>query len=643
MDDLIDTRKIKRRSDIQAYRGVAVISVLLYHLNSDFFQYGYLGVDIFFVISGFVISNLIYSQITEGKFTIKNFYFQRFRRIVPSLVSFIIFAQILSYFFLDHQFVYQTSLGNLASIFFVSNVYFANISNYFEPDTSLNLIINLWSLSVEEQFYLIFPFFALLTSKLSNKKKIYVSLLVIVISILFFSNQLFNQIGIFERLFANYENFIFYSPFTRAWQFFLGIIAMFINQKIKNKELLKSNSTLFVFSQLFLIYFISFNPVFINKDLKLWILMGFVFLLLVFEITFTTDRNLLLKLLLFTGNISYSLYLFHQPILASIRNHNYYGSYDEEKFYHLDNLLFLFLMILLIYLISYLNFKYIENTYRYITNFSFRGFKLFFSIFFLAIILITSSLTTQGYSFRDSEYKTFSSEHDYEYIVGTNYLKQNGKRCFDRSRILDSCVFNPKGTNREIYILGDSLMSSIVSGFLAQPSLKDYKIIEFTKGSCPVLINKCDFNNSTERYEDIVGIKDSILLLGGKYQEIDMGQYEDELLETITTLTRNNNTVYLFTPFPNPGANIRMYKLINKSFPENNYAIWSKQISQSKALFQNLSLDNLYVIDSEKIFCKGTICDYKSKNTYYFIDHVHFSFYGAEMVADYFVNNWLEE
>ena len=110
--------KITQRDDIQIYRGIAVIAVLLYHFDTNTFKYGYLGVDVFFLISGFVISNLVFSKLDDNQFSIKRFYFQRFRRIFPSLISFIFFVQVLIYFFLDHEFIIQTTKGNIYSIFF---------------------------------------------------------------------------------------------------------------------------------------------------------------------------------------------------------------------------------------------------------------------------------------------------------------------------------------------------------------------------------------------------------------------------------------------------------------------------------------------------------------------------------------------
>ena len=151
-------KKIPKREDIQIYRAVAVLAVILYHLFPNIFIYGYLGVDIFFVISGFVISNVVYSELSNNKFKYKIFFYNRFKRIVPSLITFIIFVQVIIYFFSDHLLIYLSSLGFVYSLFFLSNLYFSQIIDYFSNDVSRNFIINLWSLSVEEQFYIVFPF-----------------------------------------------------------------------------------------------------------------------------------------------------------------------------------------------------------------------------------------------------------------------------------------------------------------------------------------------------------------------------------------------------------------------------------------------------------------------------------------------------
>ena len=114
---MVKISKSKFRNDIQLLRGIAVFSVILFHIDKTFFKYGYLGVDVFFVISGFVISNLIYSQISE-KFSFKKFFFFRFKRIIPALVSYLIFVKVVIFFTLDHQNIVDTTKTSLYSLFF---------------------------------------------------------------------------------------------------------------------------------------------------------------------------------------------------------------------------------------------------------------------------------------------------------------------------------------------------------------------------------------------------------------------------------------------------------------------------------------------------------------------------------------------
>ena len=133
-------KRYQKREDIQIYRAVAVLAVILYHLFPNIFIYGYLGVDIFFVISGFVISNVVYSELSNNKFKYKIFFYNRFKNC--SVINYIYyFCQVIIYFFSDHQQIYQTSLGNVYSLFFLSNLYFSQIIDYFSNDVSRNFII----------------------------------------------------------------------------------------------------------------------------------------------------------------------------------------------------------------------------------------------------------------------------------------------------------------------------------------------------------------------------------------------------------------------------------------------------------------------------------------------------------------------
>ena len=630
-------KKIEKRKDIQIYRGVSVLSVIFYHMDSALFKDGFLGVDIFFVISGFVISNLIYSELSNNLFSLKTFYFHRFRRIFPSIITFIIFVQILIYFYLDHQFIYQTSKANLYSYLFISNIYFSQIIDYFNNSIPRNFVINLWSLSVEEQFYLIFPFIAVFTKKFTINKKIIIFTFFCLISIAFYSPILYFSISILKKIFFTFSNFIFYSPFTRVWQFSIGVISMFLNQKFKNNEIKISEPIFLILLSVFFVY-ITNEIIFFNKVLKLSVLMFLVCFFLIKEIKFKTHKNKLINFLIFTGNISYSLYLFHQPILASINNYNFHSIYKFEISILNGNYLNVLFVLSLIYLISYLNYFFIEKKYRSFQKFNFKNFKILAFLFLFSLILISLSFATNGYSFRDSEMKTFNKASELEFVEGTNYIAQNSIQCIDRDSIKDSCKFKTDN-NKKIYIIGDSIMSSLVSGFVDNLDYKDYTIIEFTRGSCPLLINKCNFYEGTTKYNDILEIKNSIILLGGNYtQYYNSPTFNKDLLETVKIVAKNN-TVYIFDIFPNPGLNIRMYKLINKSLPKLNLA----HIDFEESIISNLKeakIQNLFIINSKEIFCRNKFCKFFDNSKYYFIDHIHFSYFGADVVSKYLSNKY---
>lgn len=631
--------KIKKRKDIQIYRGIAVLSVIFYHIDSELFSSGFLGVDVFFVISGFVISNLIYSDLSQNSFYLKKFYFQRFRRIFPSLVTFILFVQILIYFFLDHQFIYQTSRANLFSYFFVSNIYFSQILDYFNNAVSRNFVINLWSLSVEEQFYLLFPILAIFTKKYSTNKKIFVFLLLTVVSIVFYKESIFFSFSFLKKIFFTHSNFIFYSPFTRVWQFSIGVISMFLNQKYLNKKIQISEAS-FLTIQIVLLYLLLNKFTFLNANIQLLLVMVAFCFLLIRELDLKTYKNLLIKFLIFTGNISYSLYLFHQPIFASIKNYNYYAnSIFEFSFQNWDYFNILF-VLLIVYLVSFLNYFYIEKRYRTIKFLNLKEFKLILFLFLVSLCLIFLSLSTNGYSFRGSKVATFDNSSNLEFVQGTNYISQETIQCIDRDSIQQSCRFNTQNS-REIYIIGDSIMSSIVSGFIENPTFKEYAIIEFTRGGCPLLIEKCNFTEGNLKYSEILEIKDSIIFIGGNYlQYFDSPTFNSDLISTLNLIARQNK-LYFFTSFPNPGINIRMYKLINNSLPDiklNTYKTQDPIIN----ILEGANIQNLTLINSNDIFCEEITCKYYDNSKYYFIDHVHFSYFGAKIISQYVANNYFK-
>ncbi|WP_088343591.1 MULTISPECIES: acyltransferase family protein [Rhodomicrobium] len=160
---------MKYRSDIDGLRALAVLSVVLFHF--DYLDGGFVGVDIFFVISGFLITKLIHDGVSAGSFSIADFYVRRIRRILPALVAVYLATLAFALFF---TFSFEAGyIGKtlLSSVFFVSNIFFYRDTGYFNDGSTVNPLLHTWSLSVEEQFYIVLPLLMIGLGHLSARKR----------------------------------------------------------------------------------------------------------------------------------------------------------------------------------------------------------------------------------------------------------------------------------------------------------------------------------------------------------------------------------------------------------------------------------------------------------------------------------------
>ena len=173
--------KLNYRKEIDFLRALAVTFVIIFHFYPSFLSNGYLGVDMFFVISGFLISYQIFISVKERKFSLKEFYIRRLKRILPASIFVLVAVFIISKFLLiDNDFLkfYQSLIY---SLFFSSNFFFWFDGGYFGPNDELKPLLHYWSLAIEEQFYLIFPLAFLFFLKFFKKNSNLISLLLIII------------------------------------------------------------------------------------------------------------------------------------------------------------------------------------------------------------------------------------------------------------------------------------------------------------------------------------------------------------------------------------------------------------------------------------------------------------------------------
>jgi len=288
---------------IDSLRAIAVLLVIFFHFKIPFFDNGFIGVDIFFTISGFLMTKII---IEKQNFSFANFYKRRIFRLIPSLFTVIFVTLCFGTFFLPSYYLNDLFYSAFFSVFASSNFFFYSIDGYFSTSSEFKPLLHIWSLSLEEQFYFIFPFLLIFFNK-----KVSLSFLLICISVLSFiilDNVNFDL----EKDSASF----FWLPF-RMYQFSIGSLGYYLlrsklNSIVYKYFLLKKILILFSFIFLTLISSNFLNNFSLNQFfLGLISSLSAVFIIIC---TSTTNKVMMNNFLRYIGKISYSLYLVHWPI-----------------------------------------------------------------------------------------------------------------------------------------------------------------------------------------------------------------------------------------------------------------------------------------------------------------------------------------
>lgn len=343
---------MKYRKEIDGLRAVAIIPVLLFHSGIPYLSGGYLGVDVFFVISGFLITSIIFEEAKNDNFSILNFYERRARRILPALfVVLLVTSFVLPLITSKPNLLSNYGESMLSVVFFASNIYFFNTSGYFGTASELSPLLHTWSLAVEEQYYLIFPLFTVFCLRYGIK-----------IFILSLSLVSLVSIGIAEWGWRHQPIGNFYLIPTRAWELLVGSLGAIIATEITKifSERLRS-----VFAALGIVLVLSSYILFCRTTPHPSILtfipvFGSLLIILFANKSNTVGKILSSALLTHIGLISYSLYLWHQPILSLAK-------LDTKL--QLDTITQVSLL-LAIYLISLATFKFVETPFRKKQKFS---------------------------------------------------------------------------------------------------------------------------------------------------------------------------------------------------------------------------------------------------------------------------------
>ena len=355
---------MKYRPEIDGLRALAIVSIILFHLKIDAFRGGYVGVDIFFVISGFLITSIIKKEIETNEFSVIKFYARRAQRILPALFLVLILSTIFSWILLPpNEFInYHKSLFSV--LFFHSNIFFWRDGDYFVSDSMTKPLLHTWSLAVEEQFYIFFPFILLFIKKLKIKTVVFILLILGLTSLI---------ICIVGSVYFKSANF--YLLPSRLWELLIGAIGAILIQNLN--KLSKGFDNLFGLLGLVLILaafiFLDDNTPF-PSIYALTPTLG-AFLVIVFvKKDHVIGKFLSHKYLTSIGILSYGAYLFHQPIIS------FYLIYSEIELSNISKITIFFAS----FLFAYLSLNLIEVP---IKNKSIQRNKFFFFSSSLIILL----------------------------------------------------------------------------------------------------------------------------------------------------------------------------------------------------------------------------------------------------------------
>jgi peptidoglycan/LPS O-acetylase OafA/YrhL len=336
---------LQYRPEIDGLRALAVVPVIFFHAGFSHFSGGYVGVDIFFVISGYLITSIITSDLKKGRFSIKHFYERRMRRILPALYLVCFCTTLVAYFALLPSDLSKYGESLLSIPLFISNFLFWSERGYFGQAIDLKPLVHTWSLAVEEQFYIFYPLLLFTLYKLRHI--ISVMFLLIIALISFIASWYLTQIH-FETA--------FYLPFARAWELLAGALcALYVNENRTVQAIPKFLRELFSLLGIGLIFYaiLTFDSNTPFPGIYASVPVIGASLLLVFSSHLTqSSRFLSHQFFVGFGLISYSLYLWHQPVFALFR------------YFNLDQDYSLTVTFPLILVLSYLSWRFVENPCR---------------------------------------------------------------------------------------------------------------------------------------------------------------------------------------------------------------------------------------------------------------------------------------
>lgn len=592
--------KIKKEiySHIQILRAFAVVIVVGFHMGWKGFEFGYLGVDIFFVISGFLMYK-IYGSLDTDK--VKTFYLKRVSRLLPAYVFMSLLTLITFMFFVLPFERYSIVKQNLAASLFASNLYYWTENQYF-VNSGLKPILSFWSLALEMQFYLIFP---LIIPFFHRSQKLIVYTIIASLFMNFFLVNLSPETA-------------FFLLFARLWEFLIGVLVCMNISALKEKIDFSQSSTFFVLFML-PISIVCAGFVLTKRELVLNILIVFYSaIIIVVGFSINRESGTLQSILLNIGKYSYSIYLVHLPIISLVS----YSPFSGNN-YPGGDLRFNVITLILIYIFSWLLFNIVEHPFRNAQNFSFLLKTYFLFVFISFFAFVTFPYYKNVGVGIDAQKISFSQEDRSPYRCGTFSRIEIIHQLF---RLDDSCLISKKKGGKNYLLVGNSHASSIQTALGVE--------IESTGNSLYMLRDPLALN-----YKNLQVVKTEVINrnIDTVVMHSSPGQLnKSAVIELVKFLESRNSKLVIIGPIPvyEESIPLYLYNNLNQSSPTTLGSLdLFKELYDQEILFYS-SLSNskkVLYLDSLSVFCKNQCRIIDSGLSLYF-DSNHLTDTGAEFL-----------
>jgi peptidoglycan/LPS O-acetylase OafA/YrhL len=645
------------RREIDGLRAIAIIPVMLFHAGINLFSGGYIGVDVFFVISGYLITTIILEDIKRGKFSIVNFYERRVRRIIPALYFLLMVLLLSAWFLMTPSQLMNFSKSLVTVALFYSNIHFWQETDYFGPIAEENPLLHMWSLAVEEQFYVIFPLLMMLILVL-RQRTVFVFIGVLLLTSLFSAQWISES--------SPTANF-FLAP-TRVWELLIGAIVAFLlfNKKVMQYRYsgwLAGLGILMIMVSVF--WFDKQTP--FPSVYALLPTVGTAFIILFTSKQTLVARVLGNKIFVGIGLISYPLYLWHQPIFAYIRMKTLMGTPKIELILFGIAAAFIFAMF---------SYHFVEKPFRdrrkVSRNIVFK-MSLFITISLVGFGVIGGLEQMEGYKMRFKENYFLQKKKLFDQPLESP--KRYSCHFQDYREPERACTYYRKNITWAAF--GDSHVVEMAHALAKKIEKHDEGLIHLSFAGCsPALLYQAKLKgcsnwiNDTLKYLEgkskitniFVGFRHTFYLYGeplalypelpnenpGKtiFKEFNAsGHIARELYwESFNTIVRrliaSGKKVYVLRPVPELAGDIRKYPYPISTFHELNSIQFGTSFTyySKRNDFINRKLDTLvgtlnYVeIDPAKVFCGPKKCKAVINGELLYSDDNHLSIYGADKV-----------